>query len=531
MTDLTGTLISNTYKDLLQVNSSASNGGITTSLTNVQSGNGVNTALNLATNQAKIDGNLEVAGTICASTYYGDGSNLTDITASITGDICVGSISAAGNLFVSGTTSITGAVQLKSTVTVSGAAVFKSTATVSGNSGFLGTLRVAGATSLEGAVVMSDTATVSGAAGFLSTVRVSGNTTIGGTLDVLGNVCLGGNVTVKGDVHVSSKVCASAFFGDGSNITGIPISGNISVGNATIAGNLYVSGTTSITGAAVLKSTATVSGNVGFLGTARVAGATSLEGAVVMADTATVSGNAGFLGTVRVAGATSLEAAVVMSDTATVSGAAGFLGTVRVSGNTTIGGTLDVLGNVCLGGNVTVKGDVHVSSKVCASAFFGDGSNITGIPISGNISVGNATIGGTLYVGSTATVSGNAAFLGQIALSESAAASVHTTAINGVASVSLNFGTGQNFLTTVTAAHTMARPTNARVGQVGSVFFVQSGGSGTLSWNAAWKFPAGTDPTFSTSSGAVDRLDYIVASISSDNSGENIQAILSQEYG
>jgi len=476
MTDLTGKLISNTYKDLLLVNSSASNGGISTSLTNIQSGNGVNTALNLATNKAKIDGNIEVAGTVCASTYYGDGSNLTGVSGVVGGNICVGNASVVGNLYVSGTTSITGATVLKST------------------------------------------ATVSGATGFLGTVRVSGNTTIGGTLDVLGNVCLGGNVTVKGDVHVSSKVCASAFFGDGSNITGIPISGNISVGNATIAGNLYVSGTTSITGAVVLKSTV------------RVSGATSLEGAVVMADTATVSGNAGFLGTVRVAGATSLEAAVVMSDTATVSGAAGFLGTVRVSGNTTIGGTLDVLGNVCLGGNVTVKGDVHVSSKVCASAFFGDGSNITGIPISGNISVGNATIGGTLYVGSTATVSGNAAFLGQIALSESAAASIHTTAINGVTSVSLNMGTGQNFLTTVTAAHTMARPTNARKGQVGSVFFVQSGGSGTLSWNAAWKFPAGTDPTFSTSSGAVDRLDYIVASISSDNTGENVQAILSQEY-
>jgi len=250
-----------------------------------------------------------------------------------------------------------------------------------------------------------------------------------------------------------------------------------------------------------------------------------------MADTATVSGNAGFLGTVRVAGATSLEAAVVMSDTATVSGAAGFLSTVRVSGNTTIGGTLDVLGNVCLGGNVTVKGDVHVSSKVCASAFFGDGSNITGVPVAGNISVGNATIGGNLYVAGTATVSGNAAFIGQIALSKSAAASVHATAIDGITSVSLNFGTAQNFLTTVTAAHTMAQPTNCRKGQTGSIFFVQSGGSGTLSWNACWKFPAGTDPTFSTSDGAVDRLDYIVASISSDSAGDNIQAILSQEYG
>ena len=67
-----------------------------------------------------------------------------------------------------------------------------------------------------------------------------------------------------------------------------------------------------------------------------------------------------------------------------------FLGAVRVSGNASVGGTLDVGGNVSLGGNVTVKGDVHVSSKVCASAFYGDGTNITGIPITGNISVSNA---------------------------------------------------------------------------------------------------------------------------------------------
>ena len=213
-----------------------------------------------------------------------------------------------------------------------------------------------------------------------------------------------------------------------------------------------------------------------------------------------------------------------------MTGDLGVGGAFRVSTNASVGGTLDVGGNVSMGGNVTIKGDVHVSSKVCASAFYGDGSNITGIAITGNISVANATVGGNLYVNGTATVSGNAAFLGQIALSKSAAASVHTTAINGVTSVSLNFGGAQNFLTTVTAAHTMARPRNARVGQVGSVFFVQSGGSGTLSWNACWKFPAGTDPTFSTSSGAVDRLDYIVASISSDDTGENIQAILSQEY-
>jgi hypothetical protein len=151
-------------------------------------------------------------------------------------------------------------------------------------------------------------------------------------------------------------------------------------------------------------------------------------------------------------------------------------------------------------------------------------------------------VGGATNLLSTVTVAGNAGFLGTVRISgnvstagtfyltKSAAANVHTTAINGVTSVSFGFGGAQNFLTTVTAAHTLARPTGAVVGQVGSIFFVQSGGSGTISYNACWKFPAGSDPTFSTSSGAVDRLDYIVASISSDNTGENIQAILSQEY-
>ena len=112
MTNLTGKLISNTYKDLLQVNSSASNGGITTSLTNVQSGNGVNTALKLATDKGQITGTFGVSGntsirgnlfitkTVSASTYYGDGSNLTGISANATGNICVGNASVVGNLYV-----------------------------------------------------------------------------------------------------------------------------------------------------------------------------------------------------------------------------------------------------------------------------------------------------------------------------------------------------------------------------------------------------------------------------------------------
>ena len=44
------------------------------------------------------------------------------------------------------------------------------------------------------------------------------------------------------------KYCASAFYGDGTNITGIPISGNISVADAIVGGTLKVSGATSLGG-------------------------------------------------------------------------------------------------------------------------------------------------------------------------------------------------------------------------------------------------------------------------------------------
>ena len=102
-----------------------------------------------------------------------------------------------------------------------------------------------------------------------------------------------------------------------------------------------------------------------------------------------------------------------------MTGDLGVGGAMRVSTNTSIGGTLDVAGNVSLGGNVTVKGDVHVSSKVCASAFFGDGSNLTNITasIEGNISVNNATIGGNLYVGGTVTVAGVGIFESDVSVS------------------------------------------------------------------------------------------------------------------
>ena len=530
MTNFTGKLISNTYKSILTVNASVTGTGITTSLANVQTADGVQTAIKVATDSVQVNTLLRVSGKVCASTYYGDGSNLSG--TGVTGSISITNALIDGN------------------VTVTGNAVF------------------------------SATVTVAGAATFKDDVSVSGNVVIGGTVTILG-------ANVKA---ASAKVCASAYYGDGSNLTNVPTSGNVSVSSLRVIGNASIGGTLSVVGAAGFGSTVTVAGNVSIGGTGTVGGtfavsggaidlrtsagdpayirfycesnnahyaqlrspphasysgnvtitlpnttvtvigtsttntltnktfgdATQFEAAVTVEgaahlqstvsvggtakfnstvtiagaagflSTVTVSGATGFLGTVRVSGATSLEAAVVMKSTATVSGAVGLLTTLRVAG------VVSAESNVIIGGTATITGN---------SGFLGT------VRVSGNTSIG-----------------------GTFAIAKSAAASVHTTAINGVTSVSFGFGGAQNFSTTVTAAHVLARPTGARVGQVGSIFFVQSGGSGTLSYNGCWKFPAGTDPTFSTSSGAVDRLDYIVASVSSDGTGENIQAILSQEY-
>ena len=51
MTDLTGKLISGTYKQLLLINSSTTNEGVSTSSVYVQTGDGTNTALKVATNK------------------------------------------------------------------------------------------------------------------------------------------------------------------------------------------------------------------------------------------------------------------------------------------------------------------------------------------------------------------------------------------------------------------------------------------------------------------------------------------------
>ena len=73
-----------------------------------------------------------------------------------------------------------------------------------------------------------------------------------------------------------------------------------------------------------------------------------------------------------------------------------------------------------------------------------------------------------------------------------------------------NLEDSNNFTLTTSGATTFGAPTNVVAGQTGSIFIVY-GGAHTLAFNAAYKFvggAAGITPT--STSGAIDRIDYIV---------------------
>lgn len=64
MTDFTGKLIANTYKDILTINSSATNDGLDNTLRRVQDGEGTNSSLKLSETSAAFTGNVSVNGNL-----------------------------------------------------------------------------------------------------------------------------------------------------------------------------------------------------------------------------------------------------------------------------------------------------------------------------------------------------------------------------------------------------------------------------------------------------------------------------------
>lgn len=81
--------------------------------------------------------------------------------------------------------------------------------------------------------------------------------------------------------------------------------------------------------------------------------------------------------------------------------------------------------------------------------------------------------------------------------------------LTDAATVAYDCALGVNGRVTLAGNRTFAAPTNAQAGTSGYLEITQGGGgSNTGTWNAAWRFPGGTDITLSTAAGAVDVIQW-----------------------
>ena len=101
---------------------------------------------------------------------------------------------------------------------------------------------------------------------------------------------------------------------------------------------------------------------------------------------------------------------------------------------------------------------------------------------------------------------------GGVSLTGGAAANI-TDVTQSSGTITFDFASSCHHKVTLTQNATLGAPSNQAVGQSGSLFITQpSSGNYTVAYNSAFKFAGGSTPTASTSSDAVDRIDYIVLS-------------------
>ena len=132
----------------------------------------------------------------------------------------------------------------------------------------------------------------------------------------------------------------------------------------------------------------------------------------------------------------------------------------------------------------------------------------------------NKVFSGTVITSGTATFTSVATFSAAISAASSAtfvgAVGTPNVSLSAATSLALNLSTGNDFAVTLTGDSTLENPSNAKIGQCGTIRLIQDGsGNHTFSFGDAYNFAGGTAPTNTKTAAAVDLLIYKVREVSS----------------
>jgi hypothetical protein len=272
------------------------------------------------------------------------------------------------------------------------------------------------------------------------TVRANANIalfTVAG-MSVIGSIAANGSVGTAGIMSATGNIIGNYFIGNGSQLTGITVSANLS-GN--LVGNLegngfganafnFVSAISNVTAGNIVSSgITTATGNV-IGGNVRTAGVVTATGNVIGGNLVTagaVSATGNITGNFFIGNGSQLTG---ITTSATLSGnlvgnlegngfGANAFNFVSATGNVIGGniispGVVTATGNV-IGGNVRTAGVVSATGNITGSFFIGNGSALTGITASANLSgnlVGNLQGNGFganafSFVSATGNITGN----------------------------------------------------------------------------------------------------------------------------
>ena len=263
---------------------------------------------------------------MCASAYYGDGSNLSGVTTSIEGDVSVSALTVGGEISVSG-----GRITIKTSASDPANIRFYCE---SANAHYA-ELRSPPHASYAGNITITlpnTTVTLVGT----STTNTLVNETFGDKVEFDSDISVSGNSNLVGNVSIGGTL--------------------INTGKAEFEDDVSVSGALIVGGASQLNGTVTVAGAVSLASTLSVGGATNFG------STVTVAGAVSLASTLSVGGATHLASTVTVAGAATFEDAVSVSGAVNIAGNTSVGGTFLATGKAEFEGDVSVSGKIQINA-------------------------------------------------------------------------------------------------------------------------------------------------------------------------